>query len=403
MELAEVPRLWRQPPRMWGHPAHRLCSYFAMFPPQLARVLVEWLSEPGDIVYDPFSGRGTVALESVLAGRVAWAGDANPLAFALSRAKVGLPSARSLHGRLKDLRRDYSAWQEHVDDTNPPSEIRMLYSPTTLRQLCFLRANLGSNQTDEFITAMTLGMLHGNHSKSGATRGFSISMPNTFAMSANYVKGYIKEHKLVPPEVDVFHLLTAKVERLALPQRSLKRGQAWQCDASEPPRRKDGAKLLVSSPPYLQVIKYAKYNWVRLWYLGHEWRDVDSRLMATSSLEQYCTFLERTLDASRSLLAPDAVVALVIGDVRRGDNQLNLAHAVTEEVAIPNGWRHLGTVTDEFPVDRKVSRIWKSNSGRATKVDRVVLLTRHPSVRLKRLPSIDWTNSARPDAYGALQ
>lgn len=401
MEFAAVPQLWRQPPRMWGHPVHRLCSYFAMFPPQLARVLVEWLSEPEDIVYDPFSGRGTVALESVLAGRVAWAGDANPLAVALSKAKVGLPSARQIEARLAELQSDYSAWRGQVDDTNPPSEIRMLYSPTTLRQLCFLRAKLGSSQTDEFITAMTLGMLHANHSRSGATRGFSISMPNTFAMSPNYVKSYIKEHKLVPPAVDVFQLLTEKLNRLALPSRSLKRGEAWHCDASNPPRRKHKAKLLLSSPPYLQVITYAKYNWVRLWYLGHEWRDVDSKLMATGSMERYCSFLESTLDASTRLLSPDAVVALVIGDVRRGDTQLNLASAVVNQVAEPNGWRHLGTVTDEFPVERKVSRIWKSNSGRATKVDRIVLLTRHPSVRLKPLPSINWADP-RSHPYGRL-
>ena len=369
-------------------------------PPQLARVLVEWLSDPGDIVYDPFSGRGTVALESILAGRVAWAADANPLAVALSKAKVGLPSGRSINRRLDDLRRQYVAMRGQNDHFDTPSDIRMLYARNTLDQLCFLRERLGDSQTDAFITAMILGMLHGNHSKSGATRGFSISMPNTFAMSPGYVKSYIKEHNLLAPEVDVFSLLTQKVDRLALPTRSLKHGHAWEGDARRPPKKVAKAKLLLSSPPYLQVIKYAKYNWVRLWYLGHDWRDVDNRLMASGSLERYCTFLRTSLEASSGLLTKDAVVALVIGDVRRGDEQLNLAHEVTAKVAEPSGWRHLGTVTDEFPIERKVSRIWKSNSGRATKVDRVVLLTKHPSVELKQLPSINWANAS--SKYGVM-
>jgi hypothetical protein len=384
---------------MWGHPAHRVCSYFAMFPPQLARVLIEWLSEPGDIVYDPFSGRGTVALESVLSGRTAWAGDANPLAVALSRAKVGLPSADGVRRRLAELDRDYHKWGELVDD-HQPDEIKMLYSANTLRQLCFLRIVLGKNQTDTFITAMVLGMLHGNHSQFGATRGFSISMPNTFAMSANYVKKYIHEHNLIAPDVDVFQMMTNKIQRLTLPKFPIAQGEAWERDASNPPRRKAKAKLLLSSPPYLQVIKYAKYNWVRLWYLGHEWRDVDNRLTATSSLDHYCSFLKQTLDASSKLLAPDAIVAMVIGDVRRGDEQLNLAGEVVNRVAIPNEWRHLGTITDELPVERKVSRIWKSGSGRATKVDRVVLLTKHPSVVLKQLPVIDWSGEMASYQYG---
>jgi site-specific DNA-methyltransferase (adenine-specific) len=88
LTLDNLPDLWHEAPPRWGHPLHSVCSYFAMFPPQLARVIIEWLSFPGDPVYDPFSGRGTVALESVLLGRTAYASDANPLAQVLSRAKT---------------------------------------------------------------------------------------------------------------------------------------------------------------------------------------------------------------------------------------------------------------------------------------------------------------------------
>jgi DNA modification methylase len=38
--------------------------------------------------------------------------------------------------------------------------------------------------------------------------------------------------------------------------------------------------MVFTSPPYLQVIKYAKYNWVRLWFLGEEPSLVDEQLMA---------------------------------------------------------------------------------------------------------------------------
>jgi hypothetical protein len=84
--LQHLPERWRRAPRRWGHPLHSLCSYFAMFPPQLPHVFIRWLTEPGDAVYDPFAGRGTVALEAVLSGRRAYASDANPLAVALSAA-----------------------------------------------------------------------------------------------------------------------------------------------------------------------------------------------------------------------------------------------------------------------------------------------------------------------------
>ncbi|MBX3328698.1 MAG: hypothetical protein KF682_22720 [Nitrospira sp.] len=64
--LTQLPPMWRRAPRRWGHELHSLCSYMAMFPPMLPRVFIEWLSKPGDVVYDPFSGRGTTLLESLL-------------------------------------------------------------------------------------------------------------------------------------------------------------------------------------------------------------------------------------------------------------------------------------------------------------------------------------------------
>ena len=45
-------------------------------------------SSPNDIVYDPFSGSGTVLVEALLAGRRAMGADANPLARLIAKAKT---------------------------------------------------------------------------------------------------------------------------------------------------------------------------------------------------------------------------------------------------------------------------------------------------------------------------
>src|SRR5689334_18917254 len=189
--LSSLPEAWARAPRRWGHPLHSLCSYFAMFPPQLAAVVIRWLSQPGDTIYDPFAGRGTVALEALLNGRVGHGSDANPLAHALTKAKVGIPSEAAVLRRLRELRAHYGDGGGY-SDVAVPDDIRMLYAPGTLSQLAFLRSQLGKNRrVDHFITALVLGMLHANHSARGATRGFSISMPNTFAMAPGYVRAYI--------------------------------------------------------------------------------------------------------------------------------------------------------------------------------------------------------------------
>jgi site-specific DNA-methyltransferase (adenine-specific) len=258
----------------------------------------------------------------------------------------------------------------------------MLYSKKTLAQLVWLKGQLSrDDDTDCFLTAMILGMLHANHNKIGAPRGFSISMPNTFAMAPGYVAKYIKEHGLVPPEVDVFAMLRAKVERLDLPSSKLAHGKVWLHDATDQPPRwlaQKRPKLIFTSPPYLQVIKYGKYNWVRLWFLGETSADVDKRLMASASLNRYLEFMRSVSLNLKQVVADDGYVCFVIGDVRRGDEDLNLAQAVWDSVLESQGWHLHGIIADEIPKDRKVSRIWKNNSGRATKVDRLLLLSPKP-------------------------
>jgi hypothetical protein len=391
-QIQELPLQWRSAPRRWGHPLHSLCSYFAMFPPQLAHFFVDWLTEPGEAVYDPFSGRGTVPLEAVLQGRRGYGSDANPLAVILSHAKTRIPSKRTLLKRLAEIEASYSPSAVSIADE--PSNITMLYSEKTLSQLVWFKGQLDrTNDTDCFWIATILGMLHANHNKSGEPRGFSISMPNTFAMAPGYVAKYIKEHGLVRPEVDVFAMLRRRLERLELPTAKRTGGKTWTHDATTAPPPwliQKRPKLIFTSPPYLQVIKYGKYNWVRLWFLGETSSEVDQRLMASASLTRYLEFMKSVSANLKKVVAEDGYVCFVIGDVRRGEEDLNLAQAVWDDVLQDQGWHLHGIIADEIPQDRKVSRIWKHNSGRATKVDRLLLLSPTPQILPDVIPP-SWT------------
>jgi hypothetical protein len=270
----------------------------------------------------------------------------------------------------------------------------MLYSPTTLRQLVFLRERLGANRSvDSFLIALVLGMLHANHSAGGATRGFSISMPNTFAMAPGYVREYIAREGLVAPDLDVFAMLRARAGRCKLPASAVAGGRAWLHDATKPAPRAVRAvrpQLVFTSPPYLQVIKYGKYNWVRLWFLKEDAKRVDRELMATASLPRYLAFMDDVLANLMTTVAADGFVCLVIGDVRRGEEQINLAGKVWRHVAEPSGWYCHGVIADGLPAGSKVSRIWKTNPGRATKTDRLLVLSPSGGASLPPLDTIDW-------------
>src|SRR5438270_8270525 len=84
--------LWHAASVRWGHSMHTMCSYHGMFPAKLAHYFIQSYSKPGDLVLDPFSGRGTVPLQARVEGRRVIGNDLNPLAYVLSRAKAAPPS-----------------------------------------------------------------------------------------------------------------------------------------------------------------------------------------------------------------------------------------------------------------------------------------------------------------------
>jgi DNA modification methylase len=71
-----------------GYASHNFHAFPAKFPPQLPRIFIKGLTEPGDIVLDPMMGSGTTVVEALLSGRVGIGFDIDPLALHLCKVKV---------------------------------------------------------------------------------------------------------------------------------------------------------------------------------------------------------------------------------------------------------------------------------------------------------------------------
>src|SRR5712664_3192739 len=74
-----------------------------MFPETFVEKVLERFTSKGDLVFDPFSGRGTTLLQSLLMGRRAAASDINPVAYVISAAKARPPSTGATIQRLDEL------------------------------------------------------------------------------------------------------------------------------------------------------------------------------------------------------------------------------------------------------------------------------------------------------------
>src|SRR5271155_4337366 len=67
---------------------HQLSPYIGKLKSSIACSLIAQFTEMGDLIYDPFSGSGTVALEAWASGRNIIANDLSPYAALLTRAKL---------------------------------------------------------------------------------------------------------------------------------------------------------------------------------------------------------------------------------------------------------------------------------------------------------------------------
>ncbi len=437
LELPEIelPPEWKDQQRLWGHPFHPMCSYLASFPAALTHAFIARYSRPGDVVLDPFSGRGTTPLQACAEGRIGVGNDLNPFAHLLTAAKVEPATRAQAVTRLAQLRlawnADAAAWLALGArvTTNPaagaalvpaagssagandgiqavPAEVALAFHPRTLGQLLFVRAALHlEDVTDRFLAAAMTGILHGK-----SASYLSMLMPNTFSMAPRYVRDFAARTAFASPDRDVFDGLSRKLDRLFREPPPRTTGIALLGDARDvAPRaraalrssgRPDRARLVVTSPPYLRVVKYGYYNWLRTWFLGFDSHAIDATLDDAHHREPYLAFLRDVLAGLRPALTEDAVVVLVIGDVltdrgRRIQGGVGLAERAWETAAQPEGYRLAGVVLDDVAAGRKMTKLWGDEAGGATKIDRILVLGASEAGRRRALAGasldVDWS------------
>ena len=113
-----------------NNPIHEV-SYRACFKAELPRFFITLLSKVGDVVYDPFSGRGTTIIEAALLNRSVIANDINPLSTIFSKPRLFIPSYEEVEGRLTKIK----IRKELKADIN----LSMFYHPDTESEIVSLR------------------------------------------------------------------------------------------------------------------------------------------------------------------------------------------------------------------------------------------------------------------------
>ena len=310
-------------------------SYRACFKPQLPRFFIERLTEPGDFVYDPFLGRGTTLVEAALLGRVPSGCDINPLSVAFVRPRLHPPEITQIVERLHKI--DYS----HAGEI--PEDLLVFYHPETLKQLCALRNYLLERQAagrsdfiDDWIRMVSINRLTGH-----SPGFFSVyTLPPNQAVSVKSQKKINETRKQIPPEKNIIQIIAKKSRQLlsdcdASVRRTLsgvsERAQLLTQHSGQIPQiASQSISLVVTSPPFLDVVDYAGDNWLRCWFIGIDPTSV--KLTVPKKLDDWQRTMTDVFGELQRILRPGGHIAFEVGEVRGGKIRL-------EEAVVPCGMK----------------------------------------------------------------
>ncbi len=349
-------------------------SYRACFKPQLPRFFIELMTKKGDVVYDPFSGRGTTVIEAGLAGRDIISNDVTPLSRIMTEPRFFPPDIIDVEERLSSI---------PCNGDRADIDLSMFYHADTEKEIVALRDYIiarkegcRDDSIDRWIAMVATNRLTG-HSKGF----FSVySLPPNQAVSQKSQERINRTRKQVP-EYRNTHLLILKKTKSLLStitpaeKENLNRAGTTAlfltCDArSTPDIPESGIQLTVTSPPFLDIVQYREDNWLRSWFNGFNKKTSGEQITMARTLNEWTLVMGSVFRELYRITRRGGFVAFEVGEVRKGTIRL-------EEQVIPlgivAGFTCLGVLINEQTFTKN-SNIWGVNnmaSGKNT--NRVVI------------------------------
>lgn len=356
-----------------AHSLHEI-SYRACFKPQLPRFFILRLSRRGDTVYDPFMGRGTTLLEAALCERIPIGCDINPLSEILIRPRLNPPLLTEVEERLNKI--DLEKRTEVREDLLVFYHASTLVAITNLRNyLIEKRISNGLDRVDQWIRMVATNRLTGH-----SNGFFSVyTLPPNQAVSVASQRRINQRRDQTPPIRNVRHIIVTKTKALLKHLDSMCRdslvtiGEQAQIltgtSDSTPTIPSESVDLVVTSPPFLDVVDYQLDNWLRCWF-----NDIDPSAIKVWKFRKPSQWVERIEATFRELcrvLKPGGHVAFEVGEVR---NSTLLLERLVVPAAIRAGLNPIMVIINDQAFT-KTSNCWGiDNRLKGTNTNRIVLL-----------------------------
>lgn len=348
-----------------AHSIHEV-SYRACFKPQLPDFFIQKLTKPGDTVYDPFMGRGTTPVQACLRNRIGAGNDVNPLSVLLTRPRISPPSLKDIRRRLDDL--------ELAIEPIEHSELLVFYHPETLADIEALRRyflmrerSCDLDEIDDWLRMVAINRLTGHSSGF-----FSVySLPPNQAVSVEGQRKINEKRNQTPPQRNIKEIIWKKSRTLFRdPPPPSGRAILHTGNAAASAIDDASVDLVVTSPPFLDIVQYAADNWLRCWFAGLEAK-VDIAMHRKP--EDWTEFTRKVLADLSRVTKPGGHIAYEVGEVRNGKIELD---RLVLEAAAGLPLDPIGVVVNvqEFT---KTANCWGvANNSKGTNTNRIVVFSR---------------------------
>jgi DNA modification methylase len=349
-------------------------SYRACFKPQLPKFFIEKYTKEDDVVYDPFLGRGTTIIEASLLRRNVIGNDINPISKILTEPRLNPPTLYQVKKRLNDI--------EFKQNLKADIDLSMFYHLETESEIVSLKNYLLEKEKsnnldyiDKWIRMVATNRLTG-HSKGF----FSVyTLPPNQAVSPQRQIEINKKYNQIPEYKNVKEIILKKSKALLKDidlfiLNNLKNIQSIiLCNDARFTNliKSESIDLIVTSPPFLNVVQYSKDNWLRSWFNGINVNEIESKIFTTSSLEEWKVFMKEVFIELYRILKHNGIIAFEVGEIKNGTIKLD-----QELLPIVS---KLGFIIEKILINKqnfsKTANIWGiNNNSKGTNTNRILLI-----------------------------
>ena len=350
-------------------------SYRACFKPQLPRFFIDRLTQRGDVVYDPFGGRGTTIIEATLAGRKGISNDINPLSEIFAISRLNPPKISEIKKRLDMIKLDKTR-EADID-------LSMFYHPNTLGEIVslkdYLKERRVTQQEDNVDT--WIRMIATNRLTGHSSGFFSVyTLPPNQAVTPDRQIIINRKKNQAPEYRNVKQLILKKSNQLLREVTceeldNLQKYGKYALFVNSDARYtsiipSNSVQLTVTSPPFLDVVQYSTDNWLRCWFNNIDTEDISTKITMSKTIDDWRNVMVDVFKELFRIMKCGGWLAFEVGDVRGGKIKLD---EVVAPLGVNAGFKLFGVLINQ-QIFTKTANIWGiSNNMKGTNSNKVVI------------------------------